>query len=68
MLRLIALQCSINGGIKPKNLNLYKKDILQTYGFRYIKCLDNFEKAMLIYTKVDRKQYYDMLKRYVYNS
>ncbi|XP_064460766.1 vacuolar protein sorting-associated protein 33A-like [Ornithodoros turicata] len=49
VLRLICMQCFANNGLKQKVLEYYKKEILQTYGFQYILCLKDLERAGLLY-------------------
>lgn len=39
VLRLLCLLSLVSGGIKPKTLEDFKRDILQTYGFEYLPLL-----------------------------
>ncbi|KAI1293568.1 Vacuolar protein sorting-associated protein 33A [Halotydeus destructor] len=48
VLRLICLQSLTNSGLKPKVLEFYKREILQTYGFEHILTLQNLEKSGLL--------------------
>lgn len=48
VLRLICLQSVTNSGLKPKVLDHYKREIVQTYGFQYLLTLINLEKAGLL--------------------
>lgn len=48
VLRLICLQSVTNDGLKPKVLDFYKREILQTYGFEHILTLSNLERAGLL--------------------
>uniref|UniRef100_T1J2P7 Vacuolar protein sorting-associated protein 33A n=1 Tax=Strigamia maritima TaxID=126957 RepID=T1J2P7_STRMM len=48
ILRLICMQSVTNSGLKPKILEYYKREILQTYGFRHLPTLENLEKVGLL--------------------
>lgn len=37
-----------NSGLKPKVMEYYKREIIQTYGFQHILTLSNLEKAGLL--------------------
>lgn len=52
VLRMICLQSVINGGLKQKLFDFYRREILQTYGFEHILSLDNLEKAGLLVLQV----------------
>jgi hypothetical protein len=49
---MICLQSVINGGLKQKLFDFYRREILQTYGFEHILTLDNLEKAGLLTLQV----------------
>lgn len=48
ILRLLSLYSLTNNGIKPKLYEFYRREIVQTYGFKHIKTLQNLEAAGLI--------------------
>jgi len=48
VLRLLMLFSLTSGGVKPKQLEFFKREIIQTYGFEYIFTLNNLEKIGLI--------------------
>lgn len=48
--------------MKPKQLEFFKREILQTYGFEYIFTLNNFEKLGLI-KKQEGKQGFPILRK-----
>ncbi|XP_052075554.1 vacuolar protein sorting-associated protein 33A-like isoform X1 [Mytilus californianus] len=48
VLRLICIQSYCNNGLKPKVLDYYKREVLQTYGFEHIVTIMNLERAGLI--------------------
>ena len=60
VLRLICLQSLTNGGLKPKVLEHYKKEIIQTYGYQHILTLQNLEKAGLLKTTTLPASYLSM--------
>lgn len=48
VLRLLCLESCVSGGIKPKELEIFKKLILQAYGYQHILTLDALEKLHLL--------------------
>lgn len=48
VLRLICIQCYCNSGLKPKILEYYKREIIQTYGYEHLVTLHNLEKVGLL--------------------
>ncbi|XP_054168828.1 vacuolar protein sorting-associated protein 33A-like [Oppia nitens] len=48
VLRLICVQSFCNNGLKPKILDFYKREILQTYGYRHLLTFNTLEKVGLI--------------------
>lgn len=48
VLRLICVQSICNDGLKPKVLDFYKREILQTYGFEHLITLANLEKTGML--------------------
>ncbi|KAL1131088.1 hypothetical protein AAG570_012325 [Ranatra chinensis] len=57
VLRLICLQSATNSGLKPKVLEHYKREILQTYGFQHILTLSNLEVAGLLKMQQSSRSY-----------
>jgi hypothetical protein len=48
VLRLLCLESCIGGGVKPRELESFKKMILQAYGYQHILTLDALEKLQLL--------------------
>jgi hypothetical protein len=48
VLRLLCLESCIAGGIKPRELESFKRMILQAYGYQHILTLDALEKLQLL--------------------
>jgi hypothetical protein len=48
LLRLLCLQSLCQGGIKASRYDSIKRDIVQTYGLRYLMAIANLEKAGLL--------------------
>ncbi|XP_077995309.1 vacuolar protein sorting-associated protein 33A-like [Glandiceps talaboti] len=48
VIRLICMQSVTNNGLKPKILDFYRREIIQTYGFQHMVTLDHLEKAGLL--------------------
>ncbi|XP_043266692.1 vacuolar protein sorting-associated protein 33A [Venturia canescens] len=57
VLRLLCIQSLTNSGLKPKLLDYYKKEIIQTYGFQHLPTLLNLEKAGLLRSQQSARQY-----------
>lgn len=51
VLRLLAIECLCNGGIKQKELQFVKREILQTYGYQHIITFNRLEKLGLVYPR-----------------
>lgn len=51
VLRLLAIESVVNGGIKEKDLQFFKKEILQTYGYQHLQTFSNLEKLGLIFAR-----------------
>ncbi|BES98201.1 Vacuolar protein sorting-associated protein [Nesidiocoris tenuis] len=63
VLRLICIQSFTNSGLKPKVLEYYKKEIVQTYGFEHIITLSKLEDAGLLRVQSSGKRVYTILKK-----
>lgn len=51
VLRLLCLESCIAGGIKPRDLEVFKRMILQAYGYQHILTLDALEKLQLLLSR-----------------
>ena len=51
VLRLLCLESCVAGGIKPRDLESFKKLILQAYGYQHILTLDALEKLQLLLSR-----------------
>lgn len=51
VLRVLCLESCIAGGIKPKELEGFKKMILQAYGYQHLLTLDALEKLQLLLSR-----------------
>ncbi len=51
VLRLLCLESCISGGIKARELEVFKKMILQAYGYQHILTLDALEKLQLLLSR-----------------
>ncbi|XP_076028832.1 vacuolar protein sorting-associated protein 33A-like [Oratosquilla oratoria] len=57
VLRLICLQSIVNNGLKPKVLEYYKRELVQTYGFEHFLTLENLEKVGLLKVQQGKTNY-----------
>lgn len=57
VLRLICLQCATGSGLKPKILEYYKRELVQTYGLKTWLSICNLEKCGLLKTQQGTRQY-----------
>eukprot|EP00744_Colponema_vietnamica_P021985 GILI01031525.1.p1 GENE.GILI01031525.1~~GILI01031525.1.p1 ORF type:complete len:440 (-),score=103.59 GILI01031525.1:114-1328(-) len=62
VLRLLCLYSVVNGGIKPKPLEFFKREILQTYGFELLFTLNNLERSGL-FKKQETKFNWNSVKK-----
>ncbi|RKF72839.1 Vacuolar protein sorting-associated protein 33A [Golovinomyces cichoracearum] len=51
VLRLLCLESCLSGGVKPRDLENFKKMILQAYGYQHILTFYALEKAQLLYSR-----------------
>ena len=51
VLRLLCLESCISGGIKPRELETFKKMILQAYGYQHLLTLNALEKLQLLLSR-----------------
>ncbi|XP_045171518.1 vacuolar protein sorting-associated protein 33A-like isoform X2 [Mercenaria mercenaria] len=54
VLRLLCIQSFCNNGLKPKVLEYYKREIVQTYGLQHLVTLTNLERARLLRPHTNR--------------
>ncbi|XP_071447108.1 vacuolar protein sorting-associated protein 33A-like isoform X2 [Hetaerina americana] len=57
VLRLLCIQSVTNSGLKPKVLDHYRREIIQTYGFENLLTMMNLEKAGLLKTQQSARPY-----------
>lgn len=51
VLRILCLESAVSGGIKPKDLENFKRQILQAYGYQHILTLAALEKLELLLSR-----------------
>lgn len=51
VLRLLCLESCIAGGIKPRDLEMFKRMILHAYGYQHVLTLDALEKLQLLLSR-----------------
>lgn len=51
VLRLLCLVSCLNGGLKPKDLEFFKQQILQAYGYQHLLTLSSLEKIGLLISR-----------------
>ena len=52
VLRLLCLESCVAGGLKPKDLENYKRQILHAYGFQHLLTLNALEKLQLLQPRI----------------
>uniref|UniRef100_A0A8C2PTC7 Vacuolar protein sorting-associated protein 33A n=1 Tax=Cyprinus carpio TaxID=7962 RepID=A0A8C2PTC7_CYPCA len=63
ILRLVCMQSVCNNGLKQKVLDFYKKEILQTYGYKHILTLKNLEKVGLLKPQSTMRNNYPTIRK-----
>ncbi|KAF4113737.1 vacuolar protein sorting-associated protein 33A [Onychostoma macrolepis] len=63
ILRLVCMQSVCNNGLKQKVLDYYKKEILQTYGYKHILTLKNIEKVGLLKPQSTMRNNYPTIRK-----
>ncbi|XP_016307390.1 vacuolar protein sorting-associated protein 33A [Sinocyclocheilus anshuiensis] len=63
ILRLVCMQSVCNNGLKQKVLDYYKKEILQTYGYKHILTLKNLEKVGLLKPQSTMRNNYPTIRK-----
>jgi vacuolar protein sorting-associated protein 33A len=51
ILRLLCLESCVSGGLRPKDLDQFKRLILQAYGYQHLLTFDALEKMHLLYPR-----------------
>ena len=51
VLRLACLESCINGGLRPRDLDAFKRTVVQAYGHRHIVTLDALDKMRLLHAR-----------------
>lgn len=51
ILRLLCLESCMSGGLRPKDLDQFKRLILQAYGYQHLLTFDALEKMQLLYPR-----------------
>ncbi|XP_054928610.2 vacuolar protein sorting-associated protein 33A isoform X5 [Dermacentor andersoni] len=62
VLRLVCMQSVANNGLRPKVLDHYRREILQTYGYRQLLWLLRLEKAGLLQAQ-EHKNHFSTLRK-----
>uniref|UniRef100_A0A8C1Y922 Vacuolar protein sorting-associated protein 33A n=1 Tax=Cyprinus carpio TaxID=7962 RepID=A0A8C1Y922_CYPCA len=63
ILRLVCMQSVCNNGLKQKVLDFYKREILQTYGYKHILTLKNLEKVGLLKPQSTMRNNYPTIRK-----
>ncbi|KAF9182517.1 hypothetical protein BGZ51_004705 [Haplosporangium sp. Z 767] len=63
VLRLLCLYSLVNSGLKPKQFEFFKKEILETYGFEHIQTLENLRRLGMLIKQVTTKNTYGLVRR-----
>ncbi|KAL8734158.1 MAG: hypothetical protein Q9166_001643 [cf. Caloplaca sp. 2 TL-2023] len=58
ILRLLCLESTIFGGLRPKDLESFKRQILHAYGYQHLLTLHNLEKMGLLVSRTAANPFY----------
>ncbi|KAL9034246.1 MAG: hypothetical protein Q9180_005513 [Flavoplaca navasiana] len=58
ILRLLCLESTISGGLRPKDLDNFKRHILHAYGYQHLLTLHNLEKMGLLVARTAANPFY----------
>lgn len=58
ILRLLCLESTISGGLRPKDLDNFKRQILHTYGYQHLLTLHNLDKMGLLVARTAANPFY----------
>lgn len=51
VLRLLCIESCVSGGLRPRDLDIFKRAILHAYGFQHLLTLDTLEKLQLLQSR-----------------
>ncbi|KAF9436512.1 hypothetical protein BGZ76_003730 [Entomortierella beljakovae] len=63
VLRLLCLYSIVNNGLKPKQFEFFKREILEAYGFEHIQTLENLRRLGMLTKQVTTKNPYSLVRR-----
>ncbi|KAG0371871.1 MAG: Sec1-like protein [Linnemannia gamsii] len=63
VLRLLCLYSLVNSGLKPKQFEFFKREILETYGFEHIQTLENLHRLGMLTKQTTTKNTYGLVRR-----
>ncbi|KAG0228443.1 hypothetical protein BGW41_003421 [Actinomortierella wolfii] len=63
VLRLLCLYSLVNGGLKAKQLEFFKREILETYGFEHIQTLENLRLLGMLTRQTITKNTYSLVSK-----
>ncbi|KAL8937120.1 MAG: hypothetical protein Q9216_004591, partial [Gyalolechia sp. 2 TL-2023] len=58
ILRLLCLESTVSGGIRPKDLDNFKRHILHAYGYQHLLTLHNLERMGLLVARTAANPFY----------
>ncbi|KAL8696807.1 MAG: hypothetical protein Q9201_007471, partial [Fulgogasparrea decipioides] len=58
ILRLLCLESTVSGGLRPKELDSFKRQIVHAYGYQHILTLHNLEKMGLLVARTAANPFY----------
>lgn len=62
VLRLLCLYSMVNNGLKPKQYDFFRKEILETYGYEHIQTLENLRRLGMLTKQVTTKNTYSLVR------
>ncbi|RKP07426.1 Sec1-like protein [Thamnocephalis sphaerospora] len=63
VLRLLSLQSLVNGGLKVKQYDFFRQEIVQTYGYEHMLTLQRLDKAGLFTAQGSARNHYPTLRK-----
>ncbi|KAF9172590.1 hypothetical protein BGX20_005287 [Mortierella sp. AD010] len=63
VLRLLCLYSLVNNGLKPKQFDFFRKEILEAYGYEHIQTLENLRRLGMLTKQVTTKNTYSLVRR-----
>eukprot|EP00357_Protocruzia_adherens_P031928 CAMPEP_0114991808 /NCGR_PEP_ID=MMETSP0216-20121206/11580_1 /TAXON_ID=223996 /ORGANISM="Protocruzia adherens, Strain Boccale" /LENGTH=590 /DNA_ID=CAMNT_0002355181 /DNA_START=29 /DNA_END=1801 /DNA_ORIENTATION=- len=64
VMRLLCLECLIHKGLKQKQFDFFRREIIQTYGYEEVFLLSNLERAGLFYKQETRSNWSTLDKKF----